>query len=67
VRLRSLWHQGRPLDYISVAVDCKGLAHNVYGGNTKVQEAAGEALVHVANQTGGTALAPPAERAVPVP
>ena len=54
------------LDYISVAVDCKGLAHVVYGGNTKAQEASGETFVHVANQTGGTALAPPAACAVPV-
>ena len=55
------------LDYISVAVDCKGLAHIVYGGNTKTQEAAGETFVHVANQTGGTALVPPAACATPVP
>src|SRR5213079_1379694 len=48
------------LDFISVAVDCKGLAHIAYGGNTKAQEAAGETFVHVANQVGGTALAPPA-------
>jgi hypothetical protein len=48
------------LDYISVAVDCSGLAHIVYGGNSKAQEDAGETYVHVARQTGGTALAPPA-------
>ena len=55
------------LDYISVVVDCKGLAHIVYGGNTKAQEAAGETFVHVANQTGGVALAPPGACATPVP
>jgi hypothetical protein len=48
------------LDFISVAVDCRGLAHIAYGGNTKQQEAAGQTFVHVANQAGGTALAPPA-------
>jgi hypothetical protein len=48
------------LDFISVGVDCKGLAHIAYGGNTKAQEAAGETYVHVARQTAGTALAPPA-------
>jgi hypothetical protein len=48
------------LDFISVAVDCKGFAHVTYGGNTKQQEAAGQTFVHVANQTGGSALAPPA-------
>jgi hypothetical protein len=47
------------LDFISVAVDCKGLAHIVYGGNTKAQEALGETFVHVGRQTGGTALAAP--------
>jgi hypothetical protein len=55
------------LDFISVAVDCKGFAHIAYGGNTKQQEAAGETFVHVANQTGGTAIAPPAACATPVP
>src|SRR5439155_12196897 len=55
------------LDFISVGVDCKGFAHIAYGGNTKQQEAAGEVYVHVANQTGGTALAPPAACATPVP
>jgi hypothetical protein len=55
------------LDYISVAVDCNGMAHIVYGGNTKAQEAAGETFVHVANQTGGGALVPPAACATPVP
>jgi hypothetical protein len=55
------------LDYISVAVDCGGLAHIAYGGNTKAQEAAGETFVHVANQTGGGALAPPAACSTPVP
>ena len=55
------------LDFISVAVDCNGFAHIAYGGNTKAQEAAGETFVHVANQTGGRALAPPAACATPVP
>jgi hypothetical protein len=48
-------------------VDCSGFAHVVYGGNTKAQEAAGETFVHVANQTGGAALAPPAACGTPVP
>jgi hypothetical protein len=49
------------LDFISVAVDCHGYAHIAYGGNSKAQEANGETFVHVANQTGGSALlAPPA-------
>jgi hypothetical protein len=47
------------LDFISVGVDCKGLAHIAYGGNTKAQEAAGETYVHVARQVGGAVLAPP--------
>src|SRR6266487_3154510 len=55
------------LDFISVGVDCNGFAHIAYGGNTKQQEAAGQTFVHVANQTGGTALAPPAACAAPVP
>jgi len=55
------------LDFISVGVDCKGLAHVTYGGNTKQQEAAGETFVHVGNQTGGSALAPPAACSAPVP
>jgi hypothetical protein len=55
------------LDYISVAVDCKGFAHIAYGGNTKAQETAGKTFVHVANQTGGTALAPPAACSTPTP
>src|SRR5207302_2791306 len=55
------------LDFISVKVDCKGDAHIAYGGNTKQQEAAGETYVHVANQVGGTTLAPPAACATPVP
>ena len=48
------------LDFISVAVDCQGLAHVTYGGNTKQQEAAGDVFVHVANQKSGSTLAPPA-------
>ncbi len=55
------------LDFISVAVDCKGLAHIAYAGNTKQQEAADDVFVHVANQTGGSTLAPPAPCAAPVP
>ena len=54
------------LDFISVAVDCSGLAHIAYGGNTKQQEANGETYVHEANQIGGTALAPPAACSSPV-
>jgi hypothetical protein len=54
------------LDFISVAVDCQGLAHIAYGGNTKQQEDAGQVFVHVANQTKGSALAPPAPCAAPV-
>jgi hypothetical protein len=55
------------LDFISVAVDCKGFAHIAYGGNTKAQETAGQVFVHVANQSGGSALSPPAACATPVP
>jgi hypothetical protein len=55
------------LDFISVGVDCNGFTHIAYGGNTKQQETAGEVYVHVANQTGGSALAPPAACATPVP
>ena len=55
------------LDFISVAVDCKGFAHIAYGGNTKAQEDAGETFVHVANQTAGSAIAPPAACDTPVP
>jgi len=47
------------LDFISVAVDCNGLAHIAYGGNTKAQESADETYVHVARQVGGAALAAP--------
>ena len=53
------------LDFISVAVDCGGFAHIAYGGNTREQEAAGETYVHVANQVGGSAIAPPAACATP--
>jgi len=55
------------LDFISVAVDCGGFAHIAYAGNTKQQEAADDVFVHVANQTGGSTLAPPAPCAAPVP
>src|SRR5947207_10702849 len=55
------------LDFISVGVDCQGLAHIAYGGNSKQQEAAGETFVHVANQKTGTTIAPPAPCSTPVP
>jgi hypothetical protein len=52
------------LDFMSVAIDCNGLAHMTFAGNTKAEEAAdfnnGAANIHEVNQTGGTALAPPA-------
>jgi hypothetical protein len=48
------------LDFISVGVDCRGLAHITYGGNTKKQEAKGETFVHVSSQSGGQRLAAPA-------
>ena len=54
------------LDYISVAVDCKGFAHVVYGGNTKQEEDNGQVYVHEANQTSGSALTPPAACGIPV-
>jgi hypothetical protein len=55
------------LDFISVGVDCKGLAHIAYGGNSKQEEAAGQTFVHVANQKGGSTLAPPAACGAAVP
>jgi BNR/Asp-box repeat len=55
------------LDFISVGIDCKGFAHIAYGGHTKQQQAAGQVFVHVANQTGGAALAAPAACATLVP
>jgi len=55
------------LDFISVAVDCSGLAHVAYGGNSREQEAAGQTFVHVGNQKKGSALAPPAACNTPVP
>jgi hypothetical protein len=55
------------LDFISVGVDCKGLAHIAYGGNSKQEEAAGQTFVHVANQKGGSTLTPPAACGTPVP
>ncbi len=55
------------LDFISVAVDCNGLAHVAYGGNTKQQEADEKTFVHEANQAGGSALAPPPACSTPVP
>jgi len=52
------------LDFMSVAIDCNGMAHMTIAGNTKAEEAAdfnnGAANIHEVNQTGGTALAPPA-------
>lgn len=47
------------LDFISVTIDCGGLAHIAYGGNSRDQEAAGKTFVHLVNQIGGAALAPP--------
>jgi len=47
------------LDYISVTVDCSGDAHMAFGGNP--DELHGQApQVYEADQTGGSALAPPA-------
>jgi hypothetical protein len=46
------------LDFISVAVDCHGLAHVAYASNP--EEASGQqAYLQVSNQSGGTPLAPP--------
>ncbi|HEV3232391.1 MAG TPA: sialidase family protein [Candidatus Dormibacteraeota bacterium] len=45
------------LDYISVGVDCTGLAHVAYAGTTKADDSA---TVRVSNQTGGSRIAPPA-------
>lgn len=46
------------LDFISVAVDCYGLAHVTYSSNP--QESSGQAAyLQVSNQSGGTSLAPP--------
>jgi hypothetical protein len=47
------------LDFISVAVDCHGLAHVTYSANTKAEEKAGRAYVMVSNQVGGSRIAPP--------
>ena len=47
------------LDYISVGVDCQGLAHVAFGGNP--DEASGQApQVYEVDQTGGSTLAAPA-------
>jgi hypothetical protein len=54
------------LDFISVGVDCHGYAHVAYGANTRYQESKDRVYVHVANQTGGVAIAPPAACGVPV-
>jgi hypothetical protein len=52
------------LDFLSVGVDCNGLAHIAFAGNTPAEEAAdftnGGANVHEVNQVKGNALAPPA-------
>jgi hypothetical protein len=46
------------LDFISVAVDCYGLAHVTYASNP--QESSGQnAYLQVSNQSGGATLAPP--------
>jgi hypothetical protein len=54
------------LDFISVGVDCNGLAHVAYGSNTKRQESKGQTFVRVASQTGGSAIAPPVACDTPV-
>jgi hypothetical protein len=48
------------LDFITVGIDCHGLAHVTYGANTKAQEKAGKTFVWVSNQVGGSRIAPPA-------
>jgi hypothetical protein len=52
------------LDFLSIGVDCGGFAHIAFAGNSKAEEAAdftnGGANVHVVNQIGGSAIAPPA-------
>jgi hypothetical protein len=57
------------LDFLSIGVDCNGLAHLAFAGNTKAEEAAdftnGGANVHEVNQTKGSALAPPAACTAP--
>ena len=47
------------LDFISVAVDCRGFAHIAYASNTKKQEHRGKVFVRVANQVGGRKIRPP--------
>ena len=55
------------LDFLSIQVDCAGLAHIAYPGNDKAEDAGVD--IHVANQNGGSPLAPPASctAAVTVP
>src|SRR5207237_279997 len=54
------------LDFISVAVDCRGLAHVTYAANTKRQEKRGRVFVLVSNQVTGSRIAPPAPCRRPV-
>ncbi|MHB8719160.1 MAG: hypothetical protein ACYDAC_09775 [Candidatus Dormibacteria bacterium] len=46
------------LDFLSIAVDCNGFAHVAYPGNNKAET--GGTDIHLANQSGGTPIAPPA-------
>jgi hypothetical protein len=52
------------LDFLSIGVDCNGLAHVAFAGNTRAEEAAdftsGGANIHEVNQVKGSTLAPPA-------
>ncbi|MDP9341024.1 MAG: glycoside hydrolase [Actinomycetota bacterium] len=54
------------LDFISVGVDCSGLAHVAYGSNTRSQERKGQTFVRVASQAGGTTIASPVACDIPV-
>ena len=54
------------LDFISVGVDCTGLAHVAYGSNTRSQERHGQTFVRVANQVGGASIATPVACDTPV-
>ena len=47
------------LDFISVVADCTGNAHVAFAGNPD-QASGGAVNVHVADQVGGSAIAPPA-------
>lgn len=52
------------LDYISVALDCNGSAHVAFAANPTETSTSGPVSVREADQSGGTALAPPAACAV---